>query len=129
MAVLYTLYLYREYNSKVELWTTFNEANVMSFCGWLWSQFPPGIFGRFIAAGQNLLNMLRAHTAVYKTLKAMPGTCLGPSQRTREHSFLAHLACLQTFGKLCLLGQELFCSKYQLCRFAQPTFIEAETFC
>ena len=56
------------------MWATFNEANVMGFCGWLWGQFPPGKFARFKTAGRHLLTCLRAHGAAYIAIKRLPGS-------------------------------------------------------
>ena len=55
------------------MWSTFNEPNVMGFCGWLYGAFPPAKIANFAAAGQHLLNLLRAHTAAYAAIKALPG--------------------------------------------------------
>ena len=63
----------REFGAKVKVWATFNEANVMGFCGWLWGQFPPGRFARFKTAGRHLLTCLRAHGAAYIAIKRLPG--------------------------------------------------------
>ena len=64
----------REFGAKVKVWATFNEANVMGFCGWLWGQFPPGKFARFKTAGRHLLTCLRAHGAAYIAIKRLPGS-------------------------------------------------------
>lgn len=63
----------REYGSKVHLWATFNEPNVMGFCGWIYGTFPPAKLAQFTTAGHHLLNLLRAHTAAYDAMKAQPG--------------------------------------------------------
>ena len=63
----------REFGAQVRMWATFNEANVMGFCGWLWGQFPPGKFARFKTAGKHLLTCLRAHGAAYIAIKRLPG--------------------------------------------------------
>ncbi|KAK9917329.1 hypothetical protein WJX75_003166 [Coccomyxa subellipsoidea] len=64
---------FKEYHEKVHLWITFNECNVMAFCGWLYGQFPPALFGNFKLAGRHLLTQYRSHTAAYKAMKALPG--------------------------------------------------------
>lgn len=69
----------REFGAKVKVWATFNEANVMGFCGWLWGQFPPGKFARFKTAGRHLLTCLRAHGAAYAAIKRLPGVQHSPS--------------------------------------------------
>lgn len=58
------------------MWTTFNEAAVMGFCGWLYGAFPPAQVVQFYMAGLHLLNTYRAHAAVYKAIKALPGAPL-----------------------------------------------------
>ena len=68
----------RQFGSKVKLWATFNEPGVMSFCGWIYGSFPPAKTTQFTSAGQHLCNMVRAHTAAYKAIKALPGVSLHP---------------------------------------------------
>ncbi len=38
--------------------------------------FPPGKLGRLRRCGVHLLNMLKAHAAAYKVIKAEPGAVL-----------------------------------------------------
>lgn len=64
---------FKHFGSKVKLWATFNEPGVMGFCGWIYGTFPPAKTAQFAMAGQHMCNMLRAHTAAYKAIKAMPG--------------------------------------------------------
>ena len=64
----------REFGRRARLWATFNEINVMTFCGYLYAHFPPAKLANFSLAGRHFLNMLKAHTAAYKAIKAMPGT-------------------------------------------------------
>lgn len=64
---------FREFGDKIVMWTTFNEPAVMGFCGWLYGAFPPGRMVQFHMAGLHLLNTYRAHAAVYKAIKALPG--------------------------------------------------------
>ena len=59
----------------MKLWATFNEANVMAFCGWLYGSFPPGRLLQFETCGRVLLHCLRAHAAAYAAIKALPGEC------------------------------------------------------
>lgn len=44
-----------------------------AFCGYIYGQFPPGKMVNFSIAGQFFLNMLKAHTQAYKTIKELPG--------------------------------------------------------
>ena len=52
-------------------------CGAQTFCGWLYGQFPPALFGSFRLAGANLLNMFRAHEAAYQAIKALPGSQQG----------------------------------------------------
>lgn len=63
----------RNFGSKVKLWATFNEPGVMGFCGWIYGTFPPARIAQLTVAGLHMCNMLRAHTAAYKAIKALPG--------------------------------------------------------
>ena len=71
----------RHFGSKVKLWATFNEPGVMGFCGWIYGTFPPAKTIQWATAGRHMCNMLRAHTAAYRAIKAMPG-------------FMTHDSCL-----------------------------------
>ena len=64
----------REFGSKVRMWCTFNEPEVMGFCGWIYGAFPPMKMASFTAAGHHLWNLFQAHKAAYHAIKAMPGT-------------------------------------------------------
>lgn len=64
---------FRHFGSKVKLWATFNEPGVMGFCGWIYGTFPPAKTIQWATAGRHMCNMLRAHTAAYRAIKAMPG--------------------------------------------------------
>ena len=68
------------------MWATFNEINVMTFCGYLYGHFPPAKILHYSLAGRNFLNMLRAHTAAYKAIKSLPGELPGLSG--------VHVTCL-----------------------------------
>jgi hypothetical protein len=59
----------REFGDKISMWTTFNEAAVMGFCGWLYGAFPPA-------------KMIQFYTAI----KALPG---GPHVAPRVKGFLS----------------------------------------
>ena len=66
----------RHFGSKVKLWATFNEPGVMGFCGWIYGTFPPAKTIQWATAGRHMCNMLRAHTAAYQAIKAMPGVLI-----------------------------------------------------
>jgi len=66
----------RHFGSKVKLWATFNEPGVMGFCGWIYGTFPPAKTIQLATAGSHMCNMLRAHTAAYQAIKAMPGVLI-----------------------------------------------------
>eukprot|EP00884_Botryococcus_braunii_P018477 jgi/Botrbrau1/5312/Bobra.0391s0024.1 len=71
--VCFAEFAFREFGEKIVMWTTFNEPAVMGFCGWLYGAFPPARMVQFHMAGLHLLNTYRAHAAVYKAIKALPG--------------------------------------------------------
>lgn len=71
----------RLFGSKVKYWTTFNEANVTSFAGFIYGSFPPGKMASISGCGRHLLNMLRAHTQAYNAIKALPGAQAMPALR------------------------------------------------
>ena len=45
----------------------------MGFCGWIYGAFPPAKLGAFREAGEHLWNLLQAHKAAYRAIKALPG--------------------------------------------------------
>ena len=57
----------------MRLWSTFNEPGVMGFCGWIYGAFPPAKLGAFREAGEHLWNLMQAHKAAYRAIKALPG--------------------------------------------------------
>jgi beta-glucosidase len=60
------------FHEKVLLWGTINEPNIYAFQGYMRGVFPPGYCD--IALGAEVLkNLLKAHCAVYRLLKARPG--------------------------------------------------------
>lgn len=65
--------VFERLGGKVKLWCTINEPTVVSACGYILGIHPPGKVFNFNLAGTVLLNLLNAHVAVYKELKAMPG--------------------------------------------------------
>ena len=58
---------------RAQLWATFNEPEVASLCGHIMGNHPPGKVMQFKEGGKKLCTMLRAHSAAYKAIKAMPG--------------------------------------------------------
>jgi beta-glucosidase/6-phospho-beta-glucosidase/beta-galactosidase len=61
------------FGDQVQLWATFNEPTSSSTMGFIFGAYPPGKMFNLKLAGIVLLNMLRAHTAAYNAIKAMPG--------------------------------------------------------
>eukprot|EP01024_Parvocaulis_polyphysoides_P036213 TRINITY_DN32217_c1_g1_i2.p1 TRINITY_DN32217_c1_g1~~TRINITY_DN32217_c1_g1_i2.p1 ORF type:complete len:466 (+),score=25.36 TRINITY_DN32217_c1_g1_i2:170-1567(+) len=78
--VEYSERVFKEFQSEIRLWCTFNEPTVYSFCGFVVGIHCPGRMFQFRNCGKNLLNMLRAHTQTYRKLKSLPGgdtACIG----------------------------------------------------
>ena len=65
----FSLRVFEEYGSKVNLWCTFNEPAVFVTNGWVTGIFPPGKTNPQ-QAGIVLRNIMMAHVSVYKLLKA-----------------------------------------------------------
>eukprot|EP00879_Flechtneria_rotunda_P000936 GHRR01001065.1.p1 GENE.GHRR01001065.1~~GHRR01001065.1.p1 ORF type:complete len:381 (+),score=71.01 GHRR01001065.1:157-1299(+) len=61
------------FGDQVQIWATFNEPTSSSTMGFIFGAYPPGRMLGFTTAGIALLNMLRAHTAAYNAIKALPG--------------------------------------------------------
>ena len=64
--------VFTEFSSKVHLWCPINEPGPFVLQGYLLGSFPPGKVYALAKAGQVLKNLLKAHIAVYKTLKKLP---------------------------------------------------------
>jgi len=64
---------FREFGMHADMWATFNEVNVATFCGYIYGHFPPARLANFTLAGHHFLNMLRAHTQAYDAIKQLPG--------------------------------------------------------
>ncbi|WIA39927.1 hypothetical protein OEZ86_013361 [Tetradesmus obliquus] len=61
------------FGNQCQLWATFNEPTSSSTMGFIFGAYPPGQMLGLETAGRALLNMLRAHTAAYRAIKALPG--------------------------------------------------------
>ncbi|KAF6258060.1 glycoside hydrolase superfamily [Scenedesmus sp. NREL 46B-D3] len=61
------------FGDQCQLWATFNEPTSSSTMGFIFGAYPPGQMLGLQTAGEALLNMLRAHTAAYRAIKALPG--------------------------------------------------------
>ena len=46
---------------------------MVAFCGYVYGSFPPARVCHFHEAGTLLLNLFKAHCAVYDAIKALPG--------------------------------------------------------
>uniref|UniRef100_A0A7S3VJH2 Beta-glucosidase n=1 Tax=Dunaliella tertiolecta TaxID=3047 RepID=A0A7S3VJH2_DUNTE len=66
-------FMFRTFHKRIKLWATFNEPTCYSFLAYIVGMAPPGHIFNLIGSGQTMLNILKAHTATYKALKAMPG--------------------------------------------------------
>lgn len=64
--------IFEEFRNKVEYYCTINEPNVFVTGGYVRGDFPPGKKDPQLA-GEVLFNLLKAHTLVYRTIKALPG--------------------------------------------------------
>eukprot|EP00798_Chlamydomonas_sp_ICE-L_P012375 gene12375-15561_t len=69
----YGVRLFELFRSQAKMWATFNEPTCFSFVGYICGLWCPGKLLRFKLAGQVLLNLLKAHVEVYKTIKSLPG--------------------------------------------------------
>jgi beta-glucosidase/6-phospho-beta-glucosidase/beta-galactosidase len=70
--VSYCSLIFREFAPRIPFWATFNEPSCFALCGYIMGLWAPGKRGRLIQAGKVLGNMLKAHVAAYRKLKAMP---------------------------------------------------------
>ena len=64
--------MFEEYGSKVKRWCTINECGPYAVMGYGLGVFPPGV-KNFKRMATVLYHLMRAHTAVYDAIKAMPG--------------------------------------------------------
>ncbi len=64
--------VFEEFVDKVDYYCTINEPNVFITGGYVRGDFPPGKKDPQLA-GEVLFNLLKAHTLVYRTIKALPG--------------------------------------------------------
>ena len=64
--------MFEEYGSKVGRWCTINECGPYAVMGYGLGVFPPGV-KKFQRMAVVLYHLMRAHTAVYDAIKAMPG--------------------------------------------------------
>mmetsp|Transcript_6320 Transcript_6320/g.13946 ORF Transcript_6320/g.13946 Transcript_6320/m.13946 type:complete len:545 (-) Transcript_6320:1206-2840(-) len=71
--VEYSRMVFKEFGSRIRLWATFNEPTCYSFLAYIAGMAPPGWIMNLTGSGTALLNILRAHTATYRALKALPG--------------------------------------------------------
>lgn len=63
--------MFKRFNQQVKLWCTLNEPAVQAFSGYFYGQFPPHEHN-LQKSIRFLKNALKAHVAVYQTLKQMP---------------------------------------------------------
>lgn len=64
--------MFEEYGGKVKRWCTINECGPYAVMGYGLGVFPPGV-KNFKRMATVLYHLMRAHTAVYDAIKAMPG--------------------------------------------------------
>ncbi len=70
--VAFSRRMFQEYGSKVERWCTINECGPYAVMGYGLGVFPPGV-KNLQRMAVVLYHLMRAHTAVYDAIKAMPG--------------------------------------------------------
>lgn len=70
--ISYSVLMFKEFGGRVPFWATFNEPSCFGLCGYIMGLWAPGQKGRVGKAGRVLANILKAHVAVYRRLKAMP---------------------------------------------------------
>ncbi|KAJ9505304.1 hypothetical protein QJQ45_028326, partial [Haematococcus lacustris] len=71
--VEYCKVVFRTFGQRIRLWATFNEPTSHVFLAYVLGASPPGYLFNLLGEGRALGNMLRAHSAAYHALKAMPG--------------------------------------------------------
>ena len=70
--VTYSKRMFEEYGPKVKRWCTINECGPYAVMGYGLGVFPPGV-KNLQRMAVVLYHLMRAHTAVYDAIKAMPG--------------------------------------------------------
>lgn len=65
---------FKHFGKRSHMWSTINEPGVAAMCGYIAGNHPPGKKAHFKLGGTVLCNTLRAHTAAYDAIKAMPGS-------------------------------------------------------
>ncbi len=65
--------IFKRFQHQVKYWCTFNEPALHAFSGYFYGQFPPHQHSIKKSIGF-LVNLLKAHIAVYKKLKNIPGS-------------------------------------------------------
>ncbi|KAF5828616.1 glycoside hydrolase superfamily [Dunaliella salina] len=76
----YCTMVFQNYGHRIRLWATMNEPTCFAFVGYICGIWAPGKFLRLTEAGTVLCNLLKAHCAVYRALKELPGglkACIG----------------------------------------------------
>ncbi len=68
----YAAYIAWKFGDLVDLWSTFNEPNVVWTSGYMMGRFPPGIRNRE-ALGKAAINMVQAHARAYDQIKEVSG--------------------------------------------------------
>ncbi|KAL6750477.1 glycoside hydrolase superfamily [Haematococcus lacustris] len=71
--VEYCKVVFSTFGQRIRLWATFNEPTSHVFLAYVLGASPPGYLFNLLGEGRALGNMLRAHSAAYHALKAMPG--------------------------------------------------------
>ncbi|KAJ9525371.1 hypothetical protein QJQ45_003231 [Haematococcus lacustris] len=73
MFVDWAVFMFRTFQHRIKLWATFNEPTCYCFLAFIVGMMPPSYIFNLVGAGRTLGNMLKAHTAAYRALKALPG--------------------------------------------------------
>lgn len=78
----------------------------MGFCGFVHGSFPPAKTWNFTAAGKHMCHLFRAHDAVYRAIKRMPGESLPGAAiascevASVQTSGLAHAAVREAIARM-----------------------------
>jgi beta-glucosidase len=70
--VRFSTRMFEEYGERVKRWCTINESGPYAVMGYGLGVFPPGV-KNYQRMAVVLYHLMRAHTAVYDAIKAMPG--------------------------------------------------------